>query len=72
MLFSLSGFDVSRASWEFPEGTCAGYNGEKQSKYGDYDDDYNDDYDDDYNDDYDDKDDTDDDYDAILWIIDGV
>merc|ERR1712203_65435 len=22
-----SGFDVSRASWEFPEGTCAGYNG---------------------------------------------
>ena len=28
MLFSLSGFDVSRASWEFPEGTCAGYNGE--------------------------------------------
>ena len=27
MLFSLSGFDVSRASWEFPEGTCAGYNG---------------------------------------------
>jgi len=23
----LSGFDVSRASWEFPEGTCAGYNG---------------------------------------------
>ena len=28
-----SGFDVSRASWEFPEGTCAGYNGEKQSNY---------------------------------------
>ena len=28
MLFSRSGFDVSRASWEFPEGTCAGYNGE--------------------------------------------
>ena len=28
MLFSCSGFDVSRASWEFPEGTCAGYNGE--------------------------------------------
>ena len=28
MLFPLSGFDVSRASWEFPEGTCAGYNGE--------------------------------------------
>jgi hypothetical protein len=22
-----SGFDVSRASWEFPEGTCAGYTG---------------------------------------------
>ena len=30
MLFSLSGFDVSRASWEFPEGTCAGYNGEQR------------------------------------------
>ena len=27
-----SGFDVSRASWEFPEGTCAGYNGEKTIK----------------------------------------
>jgi len=22
-----SGFDVTRAGWEFPEGTCAGYNG---------------------------------------------
>jgi len=22
-----SGFDVTRASWEFPEGTCAGYKG---------------------------------------------
>jgi ornithine decarboxylase antizyme 1 len=22
-----SGFDAARASWEFPEGTCAGYNG---------------------------------------------
>ena len=22
------GFDASRASWEFPEGTCAGYKGE--------------------------------------------
>jgi len=22
-----SGFDASRASWDFPEGTCAGYNG---------------------------------------------
>ena len=33
MMTNCSGFDVSRASWEFPEGTCAGYNGEKQSNY---------------------------------------
>ena len=39
MILNCSGFDVSRASWEFPEGTCAGYNGEKQSKFDDYDDD---------------------------------
>ena len=33
MLFPLSGFDVSRASWEFPEGTCAGYNGEQRMMF---------------------------------------
>ena len=33
MLFSRSGFDVSRASWEFPEGTCAGYNGEQRMMF---------------------------------------
>ena len=33
MIFSRSGFDVSRASWEFPEGTCAGYNGEQRMMF---------------------------------------
>ena len=40
MMTNCSGFDVSRASWEFPEGTCAGYNGEKQPNYDDDDDDF--------------------------------
>ena len=38
-----SGFDAARASWEFPEGTCAGFLGELK---GDIEDVHNDDDDD--------------------------
>ena len=30
-----SGFDAARASWEFPEGTCAGFLGELNDYIGD-------------------------------------